>query len=134
MAFLISYQTLYVSNLLNLDFTDSKVIGEISKSEELTFVGSKVIVYLQPALELQLGEYVSDLQNFYNKMSIIMWIKAGCFSFFFIILYVIAFTRMIQRLINEIYLAYGMINIIPVSIMHGNTSIKNILLKQKKTF
>ena len=126
-AFFISYQTAYILNLLKMDLTDKNVVEGIQKSVEITFLGSKVMLYVQPAVELLLIQYVEDIQKFYDNMNILMWIKAGCFSFFFSIIYLISFLSLVKRFIDELWKGYEMFTIIPISITDSNAFIQNII-------
>jgi len=129
-GYFLSYQMTFFIRIMNLEFSDD-VKEELLESEEITFLGSRLIVYLQPALEQQMVEYETDLNNYIGLLAFFTWLKACCYIVVFSLLFIFIFLGLIKKLTLEILLNRGMLNIIPKFILEKNTAVQEHLLKQK---
>lgn len=116
---------------MQLDFSNDQVVREILASPEIAFMGNRLVVYLQPVLELQLKEHNSDVKSYFDLLIFITWLKCGCFFLLFGLLSVFIFWSLVKRLTNEIWLNRGMLNIIPRFILEQNVMIQSYVFKQK---
>eukprot|EP00826_Nyctotherus_ovalis_P024402 TRINITY_DN18886_c0_g1_i1.p2 TRINITY_DN18886_c0_g1~~TRINITY_DN18886_c0_g1_i1.p2 ORF type:complete len:166 (-),score=26.73 TRINITY_DN18886_c0_g1_i1:144-641(-) len=130
-TYLISYQTLFVARAANLDFSDPDVIAELLNAPEVTSSGSSLVLFMQPALELQLNQYKDDLQHFIDILLIIIWVKTGGFAGIFSLLFIFIFIYLVIKLTKEIWMNRGMLNIIPKSVLGHNMKMQEYAYKQK---
>lgn len=83
------------------------------------------------AVEYLVDLFVQEMDNYFNQSLNIWLIKFICFTVAMILGYFIIFARLLNQLKKEIWLAQGMLNLIPTSILLGNTELKSLVLKQK---
>lgn len=128
---MLTYQTLFVNKIIRYDFTDDLVTEELLASDEVSFIGNKLVSYMQPTLELQLTVYEDDLASYLSLLTFLVWLKTGGFIMLFILLLVFVFRSLVNRLTKEIWLNRGMLNVIPKFILEENALIQHYVWKQR---
>eukprot|EP00826_Nyctotherus_ovalis_P003783 TRINITY_DN10776_c0_g4_i1.p1 TRINITY_DN10776_c0_g4~~TRINITY_DN10776_c0_g4_i1.p1 ORF type:complete len:203 (+),score=55.38 TRINITY_DN10776_c0_g4_i1:476-1084(+) len=130
-AYLLTYQTLFINKIANYDFTDDLVTEELLASNEVSFIGNRLVSYMQPTLELQIMAYEDDLASYLSLLTFLVWLKTGGFIMLFILLFLFVFRSLVNRLTKEIWLNRGMLNVIPRFILEENALIQHYVWNQK---
>eukprot|EP01022_Parablepharisma_sp_SALTPOND_P023593 TRINITY_DN5026_c1_g1_i1.p1 TRINITY_DN5026_c1_g1~~TRINITY_DN5026_c1_g1_i1.p1 ORF type:complete len:1576 (+),score=83.95 TRINITY_DN5026_c1_g1_i1:679-4728(+) len=133
MSFYLSYHQMYITKILSVDFNNQTAFEKLATDAGLTFPGSALITYLQPALELSLIEYRKDAVNFYEKVQILVIAKAGFFTALFLGLYVFVLLHLLERLKEEIWVTQGILSMVPTFILEGNLKVREQIWKRRRT-
>ncbi|MDR3548023.1 MAG: PAS domain S-box protein [Candidatus Pacebacteria bacterium] len=132
-AYLVDYHIAYAAKILNADFTNDTVVAAFAADPGLSFPGSKVMIYLQSALEQELIQYRKDAVAFYKVIEAIIMSKAVCFAVLFLALYVAVFAGLLATLRNEIWLTKGMLSMIPRFVLENNLRVQKLVHKRRRT-
>ncbi len=133
MAYFLSCHDIYAAKIMASNLSDDTVANALSVDPALTFPGSKLLTYLQSALELQLIEYRKDAVKFYEKVELIVIAKAACFGAVFLCAYFVVFLGLLKILKTEIWLTHGMLNMIPIFVLESNSLVQTQIWRRRRT-
>ena len=130
-GFCAGYYDQFFSRILETNYSDPTDLEKISTDPGLTFPNTYMLPYLEAALELLMSAYREDAVHFYEKMQIVVILKATCFGIAYVTIYIIVLTRLMKRLNEEIWLSRAVLNMIPVSVIKKNKGVQNTIWQHR---